>query len=157
MSSVAKSTLYNWRCTPALAMNNAWNKEQHENNELTKIHLNTFNITHNWQKVNTVRDQLTLCGVNNAINWHGQTQAQRIAADLFNDDHESARDMKFSDLTEDFKSYSALTVANGQIRLSPGTKRNIRAFIQWCKHVFRLGGDPALTPFPVGTTPTLLR
>ena len=107
--------------------------------------------------MNTVRDQLTICGVNNVNNWHGQTQAQRIASDLFNDDHESARDMKFSDLTEDFKSYSALTVANGQICLSPGTKRNIRAFIQWCKHVFCLGGNPALTPFPVGTTPTLLR
>ena len=107
--------------------------------------------------MNTVRDQLTICGVNNIINWHGQTQAQRIASDLFNDDHGSARDMKFSDLTEDFKSYSALTVANGQIRLSPGTKRNIRAFIQWCKHVFRLGGNPASTPFPVGMTPTLLR
>ena len=73
--------------------------------------------------MNTVCDQLTLCGVNNFINWHGNAQAQSIAADLFNNDFQSSRDMRYEDLIEDFKSYSAFVVANGQIHLSPGTKR----------------------------------
>ena len=107
--------------------------------------------------MNTVRDAIALCGVNNVAQWHGRTQAQRIAADLFNDNFETARDMRYDDVLDDFKSYSSLTVANGQIRLTPGAKRNIRAFIQWCKHMYRLGGNPNTIPFPVASAPVLLR
>ena len=45
----------------------------------------------------------------------------------------------------------------GQIRLHPGTKRQIKAFIQWVKDQVRTGEDPSLTPFPVANTTTLIR
>ena len=107
--------------------------------------------------MNTVRDAVALCGVNNVAMWGGNTQAQRIATDLFSNDFAAMRDMDYDDLTDDFKSYSNLPVAQGRIRLSPGTKRNIRALIQWSKDQFRRGLDPFLVPFPIATVSVLLR
>ena len=58
-------------------------------------------------------------------------------------------DKTFTALEDDFKSYSALTVTNGQIRLTPGTKRNVKAFIQWTRDRYCLGENPAATDYPV--------
>ena len=52
-------------------------------------------------------------------------------------------------LDDDLKSYSTLTVAHGQIRLTPGIKKNIKAFIQWTRDQIRLGIDPITVRFPV--------
>ena len=52
--------------------------------------------------------------------------------------------------SNDFKTYSNLTVVEGRIRLQPDIKRNIRALLQWYKHQFILGLNPADEPFPVG-------
>ena len=105
----------------------------------------------------TVRSALALCGVNDVIGWNNQTDAQRIASDLFDDDFHSCMDKTFSALDEDWKTYSNVTITNGQIRLLPGVKKNIRAFVQWSRDKIRLGENPADDPFPVDEAYTILR
>ena len=106
---------------------------------------------------NTVLDSVIACGVNNVLLFGGNTQAERISTDVFDDDFESCLFKSNEELKEDLKTYSSLTVAQGQIRLQPGVKRNLRAFIQWSKDRLRRSEDPTVTPFPVATTPALIR
>ena len=80
--------------------------------------------------MHTVQDAIILCGVNDAIVFNGLTKAERIADDVFDDDFQSCMDKTIKELDEDLKSYSALTIGNGQIRLTPGNKRNIRGLMQ---------------------------
>ena len=40
----------------------------------------------------TVRMAITACGVNDAAQWNGQTKAERIAFDIFDDKFEMAMD-----------------------------------------------------------------
>ena len=105
----------------------------------------------------TVRSALALCGVSNVIGWNNQTDAQRIASDLFDDDFHTFMDKTFSALDKDWKTYSSVTQANGQVRLLPGVKKNIRALIQWSRDRIRLGQDPASIPFPVNEASSILR
>ena len=65
-------------------------------------------------------------------------------------------DKIFHDLESDFKTYSNLTVNQGQIHLNPGTKNCIKAFIQWSRDKIRMGLDPANEPFPVNSTAMLI-
>ena len=58
-------------------------------------------------------------------------------------------DKTVKELYCDLKSYSTLTDVNRQIRLNPGQKNNVKAFIQWTRYQYRLGLDPALTLFSV--------
>ena len=80
--------------------------------------------------MNTVLDSVIACGVNNVQLFNGQTKAQRIAGEVFDNDFESCRFKSIDELKEDLKAYSGLTAAQGQIRLNPGIKRNLRAFVQ---------------------------
>ena len=105
----------------------------------------------------TVRSSLVLCGVSDVVDWNDQTHAQRIASDLFDDDFQSFMDKTFSALDEDWKTYSSVTQTNGQIRLLPGVKKNIRALVQWVRDRIRLGENPADTPFPVAEASAILR
>ena len=79
----------------------------------------------------TVLDTIVVCGVNNAAHFHGQTPAQRILQDCFGDSFNAVMELTYEEIETDLKSYSTLTVANGQIRLDPRTKRLIRAFMQF--------------------------
>ena len=106
---------------------------------------------------NTVHDAMVACGVDNITQFHNQTSAQRIAEDVFDNDFMSCIDKDVSDLEEDLKTCSGVTVAQGQIRLLPGTKRHIKAFIQWAKDLIRTGQDPSQLVFPVAETPNLMR
>jgi hypothetical protein len=108
-------------------------------------------------QVLTVHDAMIACGVNDANVYDGMTPAERLAFDVFIDEFETCMDKTFDELDSDFKSYSELTVAQGQIRLLPGTKRNVKAFIQWVRDERRLGRDPSNTPFPVAQAAALLR
>ena len=97
---------------------------------------------------NTVEQILLLCGVpNDHILFNGSTKAERIAAEVFGDDFSSCMDISHEDFETECKSYSALTVAQGQIRLTPGTKRNIKAMIQWCREHIIVGNDPVSQVF----------
>ena len=105
----------------------------------------------------TIVDAMVACGVDNAVRFNGNTAAERIAAEVFDDDFMSCIDKDISDLEDDFKTYSVLTVNQGQIRLRPGIKRKIRGFIQWAKDQLRTGGDPSSVEFPVDSTVELIR
>ena len=105
----------------------------------------------------TVHDAMVAAGVNDADNYNGRSSAQRIAADIFDDDFSSCMDKTHEDMESDFKSFSTLTAVQGQIRLLPGVKKRIKAFVQWVKDEVRLGREPSLTPFPAGDTANLVR
>ena len=107
--------------------------------------------------MHTVEDAIILCGVNDTTSFNGDTKAERIADDVFDDDFQSCMDKTIKELDEDLKSYSALTIGNGQIRLTPGNKRNIRGLMQWCRDKIRVGSNPSLTPFPIIEVPNLIR
>ena len=65
----------------------------------------------------TVLDGIVLCGVNNVIQFNGDTAAARIAGEIFDGSFETCLDITFKELDNDFKTYSALTVTQGQIRV----------------------------------------
>ena len=106
---------------------------------------------------NTVIDALIACGVDNVTLFNGETAAQRITDDIFDDLYATCMDMTFKELDEHFKNYSELTVLQGQIRLRPGTRKNIKAFVQWTRDQIRLGLDPSDTPFPINQVSDLIR
>ena len=97
------------------------------------------------------------CGVNHINVFVGDTPAFRLATDMFSDDFTTCMDKTFVELDSDFKTYSALTQAQGQIRLLPVIKRNIKAFIQWVRDEQSLGRNPETIAFPVVQGPALLR
>ena len=105
----------------------------------------------------TVLDALIACGVDNVALFLEETQAQRIADDIFDGTFTSCMDITFKELDEHFKTYSDLTVAQGQIRIRPGTRKNIKAFVQWTRDEICLGRDPSVTPFPVDQVGDLIR
>ena len=70
----------------------------------------------------TVREAMANIGIDDNSLWNGQTQAERIAAEVFDDDFNSCMDITSSEIDDSFKMYSALTVVNGQIRLRPNEK-----------------------------------
>ena len=105
----------------------------------------------------TVLNAMILCGVNNSIQFNGATAAQRIVTEIFDDDFNSYMDKTIDDLNTDLKSYSSLTVANGQIRLTPGITKRIKAFIQWSRDMIRVGDDPATVVYPVDNATTLMK
>ena len=97
------------------------------------------------------------CGVDNIAQFNGETAAERFANDLFGDDFVACMDKTMEELNQDFKSYSDLTQAQGQIRITPRTKRNIRAFVHWVCDETRLGRNPNAISFPVAMAAQLLR
>jgi hypothetical protein len=105
----------------------------------------------------TVEQAMIDCGVSDNIVYDGQTQAERISIDIFGDDFQTCMDKTNEELDDDFKDYSSSTVANGQIRLPPATKKNIKAFLQWVKHKYRMNLDPTQERFPVNETNTILQ
>ena len=100
----------------------------------------------------TVFDAIVACGVDNATRFNGNTAAERIATDIFDDDFSTCMDKELKELEEDLKSYSTLTANQGQIRLQPGFKKKIRAFIQWSRDKIRMGRSHLLSHSP-STTP----
>ena len=65
-------------------------------------------------------------------------------------------DLTFKELHDHFKTYSEVTVAQGQIRFRPGTRKNIQTFVQWTRDEIRLGRDPGATAFPVDRVSNLI-
>lgn len=77
--------------------------------------------------------------------------------DIFHDDFFTCHDKEHEEIDEAFKAYATLSVAQGQIRLGPGPKEKIKAFVQWTRDKFLMGLDPANSPFPVADTWVLMR
>ena len=105
----------------------------------------------------TVLNALTACGVDNEVRFMDQTQAERVAEDVFDNLFASCMDLTFKELDDHFKTYSELTVAQGQIRFRPGTRKNLKAFVQWTCDEMRLGRDPSTTEFPINRVTDLIR
>jgi hypothetical protein len=105
----------------------------------------------------TVVDAMVACGVDHDHLFMDETQAQRLASDIFGDQFSLCLDITFKELDEHFKTYSDLTVVQGQIRVRPGTRKNIKAFVQWARDELRLGRNPTMTPFPVEQVSDLIR
>ena len=98
----------------------------------------------------TLRQAMERCGL-------PANDAAAFASEVFMDDFETCKDVTDDDLLDAFKTFSGLTVAQGQIRLLPGQKKKIKAFSQWVKDQYRLGLNPADTMFPVNETIGLLK
>ena len=105
----------------------------------------------------TIYDAMVAIGIDDHVLWNGTTQAERIAAEIFNDDFNTCMDLTSTELDENLRMYSTLTVANGQIRLRPHEKRGILAFIQWSHDKIRVDDNPALEAFPVANVQLLIR
>ena len=97
------------------------------------------------------------CGINDVDIFLGDTPAFRLSIEISGNYFTTRMDKTFVELDSDFKTYSALTQAQGQIRLLPVIKRNIKAFIQWVMDEQRLGINPETMAFPVVQAPALLR
>ena len=105
----------------------------------------------------TVLDAMIASGIDNTNLFDGMTPAERIATDIFGNNFQTCLNKTYEELDADFKSFSELTQAQGQIRLLPGVKRNVRAFIQWVCDQTRLGLNPVNSPFPVVRAAALIR
>ena len=104
------------------------------------------------EQVFTIKDALTVCGVLNDTNnmvFNGANAARRISSEVFSDSFSTCHDLTLTDLEDSWKTYSGLTINQGQIRLKPGTKVNIKALIQCVRDQIRLDRNPADVEFPV--------
>ena len=97
----------------------------------------------------TLANAIFDCGITDGVLFDGDTKASRIYTELFDNDFTSCMDKTHVELDDDLKPYSTLTAAHGQIRLTPGNKKNIKAFIQWTRDHIRLGIDPITVRFTV--------
>ena len=66
-------------------------------------------------------------------------------------------DKTYVKLDDDLNSYSTLTASHGQISLSPGHKKNIKAFIRWKRDQIRLGIDPIMVIFLVANSSDFIK
>ena len=105
----------------------------------------------------TVYDAMVKCGVDTTLIFNGNNKAQRIATDLFDDDFHTCIDKTIEELNSDLKDYSQLTVNQGQINLSPATKKNVRAFLHWVKHKFRINEEPSMEEFDTSFVTDIMR
>ena len=115
------------------------------------------NANANAPPVYTVRDAMVLCGINNRDLYQGQTAAQRFATDIFSNSFNMCLDKSIEEVNTDIKQYSSLTQNQGQIRITPGNRQSIQAFMQWSRDMIRTGREPSLTPFPVQDVARLIR
>ena len=97
------------------------------------------------------------CSITDDVLFDGNTKTSKIANELFDEDFMSCMDKTYAELDDDLKSYSTLTVAHGQIRITPGHKKKIKAFIQWTRDQIRLGIDPITVRFPVANASDFIR
>ena len=93
---------------------------------------------------------MTACGLD-------LVSATSFATQIFMDYFETCKDISNDDIEDALKTFSILTVMQGQIRLMPASKQEIKAFKQCVKDQFRLGVDPTTLEIPVNTAAELLR
>ena len=104
-----------------------------------------------------VHEAMIACGVDNIALFNGQTQAERLSSEMFDDDFKSCMDMTIDEIDEDLKTFSGLTIAQGQIRLTVGTKNRIKELMQWSRDMIRTGRDPASEACPAADITNIMR
>ena len=105
----------------------------------------------------TVRDAMILCGINDTDVYQQKTPAQRFATDIFSDSFNMCLDKTVEEVNSDIKQYATLTQSQGQIRITPGNRQLIQAFMQWSRDMIRTGREPSFVPFPVQDVAALIR
>ena len=75
----------------------------------------------------TVYDAMIAVGVDDTDNYNGQSSAERLAEDLFDNDFTTCMDKSHDDIESDFKSFSVLTQVQGQIRTIPRVKKTYQS------------------------------
>jgi hypothetical protein len=85
-----------------------------------------------------------------------ESQAERSADDIVDNLFATCLEMTFKELDDHFRAYSEMTVAQGQIRLKPGRRKNIESLVQWTRNESRLGRDPAIMSFSVDQVSDLI-
>ena len=111
----------------------------------------------NFPQFYTVKDAMVLCGLDDTDQHQGQSQAERFAADIFIDSFDMCLDKTVEEVNDDIKQYITLTQNQGQIRINPGSRQKIQAFMQWSRDMIRTGKEPSLTPFSVQEVARLIR
>ncbi|CAJ1948024.1 unnamed protein product [Cylindrotheca closterium] len=94
----------------------------------------------------TIYDAMILCQIPDTGNFQGQTDAQRMAEELFDNDFGTAMTKSIKQVNMDLATLASLTAVQGRI-----------AFVQWVRDEIRMGRNPAQHPFPAGDTSTLLQ
>ena len=89
------------------------------------------------------------CSITDDVLFDGDMKASRISTELFDNEFTSCMDKTYVELDDDLRSYSTLTATYGHIRLTPGHKNKIKAFIHWTRDQIRLGIDTITVRFPV--------
>ena len=67
------------------------------------------------------------------------------------------KDKTMDEVNTDIKQYSTLTQNQGQIRITPGNRQLMQAFMQWSRDMIRTGREPNLVPFPAHDVARLIR
>ena len=80
--------------------------------------------------VNKVRALLTISGVNDIIQFDTEISAKRMARDMLDNDFASFIDKTHDKNDLNLKTYTNLTVAQGQTRIQTGVKRGLKAVLQ---------------------------
>ena len=65
------------------------------------------------QQVNTIKDAMALCGIDDVNLFEGATQAQRLADEVFLGEFKTCMDKTWEEFDNDAKTFSILTVARG--------------------------------------------
>ena len=105
---------------------------------------------------NFVLNAVRACGVPDVPLFMGQGPAERITAEVYEDDFITCKSLSKDELNENFKSYSSLTAANGRIVLNPLTKKRLYAMLEWANGLYRVGQDPIAQPFPVAQANSII-
>jgi hypothetical protein len=100
----------------------------------------------------TIEQAMIDCGVSENIIYDGDTQAERMSTDIFGDEFQTCMDKTNEELDDDF--FNSSKWPN---MIITGNKEEIRAFLQWVKHKYRMNEDPAQEHFPVNETNTILQ
>ncbi|CAJ1954253.1 unnamed protein product [Cylindrotheca closterium] len=105
----------------------------------------------------TIYVAMILCQIPDTGNFQGQTDAQRMAEELFDNDFGTAMTKSIKQVNMDLATLASLTAVQGLIMSRPRAQDRIRAFVQWVRDEIRMGRNPAQHPFPAGDTSTLLQ
>jgi len=67
---------------------------------------------------NMVRELLALAGVDNILQFNGETQAQRLSTDMFDDTFTSCMDKTYEELDSDLNMYSFFSYSSSGKKMS---------------------------------------
>ena len=107
--------------------------------------------------VHTVTEAMKQCGVDYITQFQNRTSAQTITENVFGDDFYMCLGKTTDELDNNIKSFATLRQNQGQIRIGPGEKMKLVAFMHWVQNKVCCGEATEDEPFPVYMHPDLIR